>query len=81
MAVMRMTVEPARKKFLEVLGAYITVSCAIGVPMVFFVFAPACSAVGGFMLFMVVLGLLTGIVLWLVGKFGVRSRQEPDIRH
>jgi hypothetical protein len=81
MAVMRMTVEPARKKFLEVLGAYITLSCVVGVPLVLFILAPACSAVGGFLLLLVGLGLVTGILLWLIGKFGVRSHQEPDIRH
>ena len=81
MAVMRMTVEPARKKFLEVIGAYITLSCAVGVPLVLFILAPACSAVGGFLLLMVGLGLVTGILLWLIGKFGVRSHKEPDIRH
>ena len=81
MAVMRMTVEPARKKFLEVLGAYIALSCVVGVPLVLFILAPACSAVGGFLLLLVGLGLVTGILLWLIGKFGVRSHQEPDIRH
>jgi len=79
MAVMRVTVEPARKKFLEVLGAYIAVSCTIGVPMVLFIFAPACTAVGGFMLFMVGLGVVAGAVLWLIGKFGVRTHNEPDL--
>lgn len=81
MAVMRMTVEPARKKFLEVLGVYIALSCAVGVPLVLFVLAPACTAVGGFLLFMVGVGFVAGIMLWLIGKFGVRSHQEPDIRH
>jgi hypothetical protein len=80
MAVMRHTVEPASKKLLEVVGAYVAVSCIIGVPFVLFIFAPACSVVGGFMLILVGLGVIAGAVLWLVGKFGVRSRQEPDIR-
>ena len=80
MAVMRVTVEPAQKKLLEVVGAYIAVSCIIGVPMVLFIFAPACSAVGGFMLILVGLGVVAGAVLWLIGKFGVRSHREPDLR-
>ena len=80
MAVMRMTVEPAQKKFLQVLGADITLSSAVGVPLVLFILAPGCSAVGGFLLLLVGIGFVTGILLWLVGKFGVRSHQEPDIR-